>query len=485
MWINFNYDTHKTIPLTEQSLWIDQMDLNVSYSQKEGDLGNLPITKFCNWGEGSLQEQLKKSASASKEKSVVFYSEICTSRGALSFAKSLKNQLEKDGIKLDLFGPCFTAEESKDNSKQTPEELLRTFSQYKFALIIEGDFEEDFVGEQVFIALLAGILPLYKGATNIATYLPDESFLHLPSYSLTELSSYIKNMKEEEYSRYFAWKSRRSFMEILTPRVSKCALASSCRLCEQVARLQANHPDYAWNNDVERNGAFALHFDGTSFLEVGQLRLQDYYTIAFWFYLEEIEDYRLIDKNTAGRVDGYSVDVLKKSDRGFLRFCSSGGCWMGMKPLKTGAWYHGAVSFLSSRGAASKYGGNPACTFYINGKLDYVNKFPRSPTWGVRATSANTLPLRLGRAGEGENYYKGFLDEISLWSVLLTEKEVRKLVSQRLGGNEPNLIAYWGFNEGQGSLARDYGKNKQDAVLFGSLSWVPSESKEIIFSDCV
>jgi hypothetical protein len=54
------------------------------------------------------------------------------------------------------------------------------------------------------------------------------------------------------------------------------------------------------------------------------------------------------DKNTAGTVDGYSVDIIKHGNRGFLRLCASDRCINGLKPLSVGNWYHVAVVFVSS-----------------------------------------------------------------------------------------------------------------------------------------
>ncbi len=104
--------------------------------------------------------------------------------------------------------------------------------------------------------------------------------------------------------------------------------------------LQTYDEDTAFGNSVIRDRSYALSFDGhQTYVEIGdypELRLEDDFTIAAWIYIESIEDWRIVDKNTAGRVDGYSMDIIKKGSRGFLRLCSSGGCWMGMKPLVPG-----------------------------------------------------------------------------------------------------------------------------------------------------
>jgi hypothetical protein len=55
---------------------------------------------------------------------------------------------------------------------------------------------------------------------------------------------------------------------------------------------------------------------------------------------------RIVDKGTAGRIDGYSLDLIKSesgADALNLRFCGSGGCFSSRKSIPLDSWTFVAV----------------------------------------------------------------------------------------------------------------------------------------------
>jgi hypothetical protein len=62
-----------------------------------------------------------------------------------------------------------------------------------------------------------------------------------------------------------------------------------------------------------------------------------------------MNDYRIVDKNTPGTIDGFNFDLLKKqhASYGNIRLCAAGGCAVGTRSLYNGHWYHVAVAFSS------------------------------------------------------------------------------------------------------------------------------------------
>jgi len=200
--------------------------------------------------------------------------------------------------------------------------------------------------------------------------------------------------------------------------------------------------------------------------------------------MNSIEDCRILDKNTAGRIDGYSIDVLKKGERGFLRICAAGGCWMGMKPLSPGNWYHISVVFVSIK-ASDQYKILAGVFFFVNGEKDYEVPFPIS-MFGLGRIAKNILPVRIGRAAVGGNFWNGLIDDVSIWDIPLTLPQIRRLMYQRLSGNEKGLVGYWSFNEGSGTTTVDHTPNRAHGTVYGDeIKWIPSEEKDLILNDCI
>lgn len=106
-------------------------------------------------------------------------------------------------------------------------------------------------------------------------------------------------------------------------------------------------------------------------------------------------------------------------------------------------WYH----------LAATYNGN-TMRLYVNGS--------------EIATKENHTTLQnegsgdfyIGRDDSGKRHFKGKMDEVRVWSVSRTGKQIRNNMIRELDGSETGLEGYWRFNEGSGFTAYDAtGKN--------------------------
>jgi len=293
---------------------------------------------------------------------------------------------------------------------------------------------------------------------------------------------------DASYESYFKWKGKRTLSRHFTEKVSRCALYDAeCRLCSRISDLQMKIPDMASGNNVIMDRSYALLFEGETHVEIGnheEFNLADQFTITAWIYLDEIKDYRIVDKGTEGQINGYSFDVINKDNRGFLRLCAAGDCQMGMKPLYVGNWYHVAVVFLSGKAASLNKEKWCGVKFYVDGEHDYTAEFPIA-MYGIPTVSINNIALRIGRAGSGQAFFKGKIDDVSIWNICLSGDQIRRLMFERLGGNEKGLVSYWSFNEGNGDIVYDYGKRRRHGTIVGNNNyWVPSEEKDLILNKC-
>jgi hypothetical protein len=87
----------------------------------------------------------------------------------------------------------------------------------------------------------------------------------------------------------------------------------------------------------------------------------------------------------------------------------------------------------------------------------------------VGSTFTETLSMGKNTSGGG-NDFPGVMSDIRLWDVALTQTQIQDNMNKRLTGNEPDLIAYYKLDEGEGSIATDSAGNN-DGTINGA-TWV-------------
>ena len=78
----------------------------------------------------------------------------------------------------------------------------------------------------------------------------------------------------------------------------------------------------------------------------------------------------------------------------------------------------------------------------------------------------------------GNHYFKGYIDDISLWSMALSQANIQSYLSSELNGNETGLFGYWNFNTGSGTTLIDQTSNSNNGTINGA-TWstdVPTTS---------
>jgi len=100
------------------------------------------------------------------------------------------------------------------------------------------------------------------------------------------------------------------------------------------------------------------------------------------------------------------------------------------------------------------------------------------PGWSFSGTD-----IIIGKQGDGSRHYKGLMDDIRIFNKALSVEETQALMHRRPDVDDPNLVGYWDFDEGQGQIAYDKSGNGNDGVLGGSLDiedsdpvWVESDA---------
>jgi len=135
--------------------------------------------------------------------------------------------------------------------------------------------------------------------------------------------------------------------------------------------------------------------------------------------------------------------------------------------LKPEEWAHIAVSLDASNDAS----------FYVNGQpAGFVSAFAPG--------QSTTRPLHIGvcPVDPSENW-NGVIDELRIWNKVRSKTEIQNDMSSRLTGSEPNLVAYWNFDEGKGTVLGDSTQNHLDGVIYNSPLWVISKQTPGYFFD--
>jgi hypothetical protein len=501
-WVMFGYETPQYFPLMAEPGFVAHVDLNMTYEQ---NLSQVPITFACHWGGGSLEDftrpETVRPASA-REGMAVFVASNCKHGGAL-FRTRYVQALMRAGLEVDSYGECLRnrpfppeLQGEKENYWSDPGRAWQVkkalFARYKFVLAFENANETDYVTEKVYQAWQAGAVPVYMGAPNLREWAPaDDSFVDARAFpSPAALAEHLRHLAADDaaYARLHAWRSR-PLPRRFTEKFERCVFYNAeCRLCEALAaRRRALPPGalearraaldaldaLALSGAASREDAFALEFDGQDDALIVEhderLNLEAPYTLAAWVRPEAFRDLRILDKNPAGSVQGYDFDVFRDNEAtafGVLRLCAAGGCWLGSRPLLQGQWYHAAAAVTDRR-----------VRLYLNGALDA--EFETGAP-----TTANQLPLTIGSAATGGAHWHGQLDDISMWRRALNATEIRRLMYQRLSGNEPGLLAYWPLNEGHGTLAQDLSPNHFVARFRSEPHWVPVSSRPLLTNPC-
>jgi Glycosyltransferase family 10 (fucosyltransferase) C-term/Concanavalin A-like lectin/glucanases superfamily len=206
------------------------------------------------------------------------------------------------------------------------------------------------------------------------------------------------------------------------------------------------------------------------------LDLSERYTLMAWIQANRWFDGRIVDKNRAKSVDGYSLDTVAVAPGlAKLRLCAAGTCVQtATRTMHVGVWHHVAATFDEG-----------TVRLYVNGHECDVEQ-PAAPP--ARTTDANSYPLRFGKPADGgqqwrpvhgEGIFDGTIDDIVIFGRALEQHDIWRLMFERLSGAEPDLIGYWSLNSGSGQLARDHSPNKLHGVIHGQPQWVHCIAKPL------
>jgi hypothetical protein len=198
VWVAFSMESEITTPLMNDRRAMEIFDLEVSYRRSAGVW--MPYV-----GRETLEGMLVPPPPKTEPYPVAHFQ-------SNSYDRSGRNRWLLELIrrtKVASYGSVMPTV-PKPRSVATREDRLAVSSRHKFTLAFENSIAVDYVTDKLFDVLVAGSVPVYLGAPNVADFAPaPHSYIDVNDFSgPDELASYINHLDRhnEEYEAYLAWK---------------------------------------------------------------------------------------------------------------------------------------------------------------------------------------------------------------------------------------------------------------------------------------
>lgn len=225
LWVGWSMESRANTPARDDPAAMRHFDLMMSF-ERSADVWCPYLPRLGEW-QAALAAPVPPKLAASPV--AMFQSASNDRSGRNAFAADLMRHIE-----VDSYGRFL-------NNRQLPRPdlgaatKLAVIGGYRFCLGLENTIEDDYVTEKFFQPLLAGTVPVYRGAANVGDFAPGEHcYIDASRFgSAAELAAYLRHLAEDPaaYAAYFAWRTRPlrpAFLELLrrTETEAFCRLAA-------------------------------------------------------------------------------------------------------------------------------------------------------------------------------------------------------------------------------------------------------------------
>ncbi|MHC1737071.1 MAG: LamG-like jellyroll fold domain-containing protein [Ignavibacteriaceae bacterium] len=218
----------------------------------------------------------------------------------------------------------------------------------------------------------------------------------------------------------------------------------------------------------------ALDFDGTNdYVDCGtaaNTKITDNLTISAWVKTSCTDGgwRTFLTNHWLGFTSGMILAVNPTTGLFHYAFCQATGVWTSRDPANSvtndGKWHNIVITFQA--GIIKTYFDGKLIDTYISGLSSIVY--------------TNERTLQIGRdSGTEQEWWQGQIDEVSIWSRVLSENEVRENMTKTLTGTESNLAAYYRFDHVDGKTLYDLSSNAYNGTLYADMTdddWVSSST---------
>ena len=209
------------------------------------------------------------------------------------------------------------------------------------------------------------------------------------------------------------------------------------------------------------SGGYALEFDGTGdYVEIvnnnATLDISgDQITVGAWVKAEIIDKRQVIVAKNAYHANSWILEINPVDfGNGKINF------YIDLPGSDDNFGSNISIGINQWSYIVGVYDGNQR-KIYINGQLDASQTI-----YGSIPSSAE--PVRIGGGGNMRRYIDSLIDEVAIYDRALSAEEILAAMHRKADGGEPNLVGYWGFDEGEGGFVTDRSGNGNDGMIIGA-----------------
>lgn len=229
-WVAWSMESDITIPVLADRAALEQFDITMTYQRSSdlwvpyigrpilGALLHPPMPKAASWPVARVQSNPYDRS------------------GRNNYALELMKH-----IKVASYGRvATTARWPTSRTQEGRAQKLAVIGCHKFTLAFENSVSVDYVTEKFFDPLIAGSVPVYLGAPNVAEFAPaPHSYIDTADFAgPAELAAYLNHLdrNDDDYQEYLSWKVE-GFSKWFLQLVSETVPVPFRHLAEMVARL--------------------------------------------------------------------------------------------------------------------------------------------------------------------------------------------------------------------------------------------------------
>ncbi|MGO8736562.1 MAG: glycosyltransferase family 10 domain-containing protein [Terriglobia bacterium] len=198
-WVAYSLESDVYYPQLRDPEYMAQFDFTMTYRWDS----DVPLMYWWPELHGLMLRPPRPKTEAAE--AAFFSSNLQERSGRTEYVRELMRHL-----KVDCYGRAFHNRELGEDRGR--ESKLETLSRYRFDLAFENSISQDYLSEKFFDPLVAGCVPVYRGAPNIEEFAPsDHCFINAADFhGPQELAEYLLHLAKNpaEYDAYFAWKDR-------------------------------------------------------------------------------------------------------------------------------------------------------------------------------------------------------------------------------------------------------------------------------------
>lgn len=232
LWVAWSMESCVNYPKLADGAFMRNFDIRMTYEQS-ADIW-CPYLPYERAFDRALARPL--AAKTAEASTVMFQSDDFDRSGRNAFLRELMQHLRVDSYGSFLNNRQLAA---PDRGRETKLDLI---AGYKFCIGFENSIAPDYVTEKFFDPLLAGSVPVYRGAPNAGLFAPGpDAFIDVSDFSgPRQLAEFLVHLDHDDraYRRYLAWRETGlsdRFRALLVRRGAE----PFCSLCRTVAGMQS------------------------------------------------------------------------------------------------------------------------------------------------------------------------------------------------------------------------------------------------------